>query len=380
MQQTLKIKTEHRQEKGLDELKDTFIQHIQHELRTPVSIILGYADLLQSGTLGTLAEQQQEALSTITGQAGVLRTLVERITTLLDVAAYEITPYPVNTGDIATSIVVTYQQQAVQAGLTLTAKLAPQLPLVLGNPGYLKQAVECLVENALKFTPAGGQVEVIGEVQQDWVCLSVIDTGIGIASEQLEHVFDTFFQVDNSLTRPCNGLGLGLAVAKAVIEAHGGHIEVESQPGQGSRFTVKLPPLPVSTYLEQNSLPPAHPHRILIVDDEPFVALSLQEGLEKLPNCEVVIATSGQEALQYFDQRPFDLMITDYRMPDIDGVTLTARVRQGYPQAATIIITGYGDHLPREQITGVPILDKPVKLAEIRSATLQTLENRVLAK
>ena len=117
--------------------------------------------------------------------------------------------------------------------------------------------------------------------------------------------------------------------------------------------------------------------RILVVDDEESVALTLQAGLERLANCEVAVSNSGEEALQLFERQPFDLLITDYKMPGTDGMTLAARVRQSYPSTAIVMITAYSSDELREQAARASIhriLDKPVKLAEVRSAALEALE------
>jgi CheY-like chemotaxis protein len=358
----------------LEEMKDTLIRSVQHELRTPVSIIMGYADLLGSGALGTLAEEQQQAIDTIVGQADILRNLVERVTMLLDLTAHETAQQPLTVNDTVNTVIVGYHNEAQRAGLTLTSDLAVDLPLISGNPGYLKQAIDCLVENGLKFTPRGGRVEIKAEVKGMWVYLRVRDSGIGIAPEKIDHIFDKFYQIDGSITRQYDGLGLGLAVTKAVAEAHGGSIEVESQPGQGSCFTMKIPAL--TAPIQPMAIQPKPRRRILIVDDEAFVAMTLQEGLEKLPDCDIATATSGQEALQFFQEQPYDLLITDYRMPDIDGLTLAGQIQQLHPQTATIVITAYGDSVLRhhaQEIAVEHVLDKPFQLAEVRQVTSQVL-------
>ncbi len=360
----------------LDEMKDTLIRSVQHELRTPVSIIMGYADLLSSGALGALDEPQQQAIDTIVGQADILRNLVERVTLLLDLTAHEAARQPMTVNDVVNTVIEGNQNEAHQAGLTLTSDLAVDLPLISGNPGYLKQAIECLVENGLKFTPRGGRVEIKAEIQGMWVYLRVQDTGIGIDPEKMAHIFDKFYQIDGSITRQYDGLGLGLAVAKAVAEAHGGSIEVESEPGRGSCFTLKIPAL--TAPIEPVAVQPKPRRRILIVDDEAFVAMTLQEGLEKLPDCDIATATSGQEALQFFQEQPYDLLITDYRMPDIDGLTLAGQIQQLHPQTATIVITAYGDSVLRhhaQEIAVEHVLDKPVQLSEVRQVTSQVLDN-----
>ncbi len=226
---------------NLDDLHSTFIQNVSHELRTPLSIIQGYAELLGDGSLGALAPEQQEAIFAIVNHAYTLWTLVERIDVLLAVEAQATASLPLALEEIVTEVVKRRRAAATQAGLTLEVHLEPGLPSISGEPYHLQQAIDCLLENALKFTPGGGRVEVQVYTEPGWVCLAVTDTGIGMTEEGLEHIFTHFYQMDRSTTRRYRGIGLGLTLVRAVIEEHGGRIEVESQPGQGSRFTIKLP-------------------------------------------------------------------------------------------------------------------------------------------
>ena len=229
--------------KNLDDLHYTFIQNVSHELRTPLTIIQGYAELLGDGSLGALAPEQQEAVFVIVSRASELRTLVERIDILLAVEAHETASLLLAPHEIVAEVVKGRRAAATQAGLTLEVHLEPGLPPVSGKPDHLKQAIDCLLENALKFTPGGGRVEVQVYTEPGWVCLAITDTGIGMTEEGLERIFTRFYQRDRSTTRRHGGIGLGLTLVRAVIEEHGGRIEVESQPGQGSRFTIKLPKL-----------------------------------------------------------------------------------------------------------------------------------------
>ena len=361
---------------NLDDLHSTFVQNVSHELRTPLGIILGYAELLHDGDLGALAPEQQEAVGIILNRAYELRALVDRTGILMAVEAHTGTSVPLALPEIVTEVVTDKRADATGAGITLEAHLEPGLPLVSGDPYHLQQAVECLVENALKFTPGGGRVEVQVYAEPGGVCLAVTDSGIGMTEEELECIVGDFCQIDGSTTRQYGGIGLGLTVVKAVIAEHTGSIEVESQPGQGSRIAVNLPALPPDAQADQPIEGGVALRRILIVDDEENVALTLQDGLERLPNCEINIATNGEQALQLFEQQPFDLLITDYKMPGTDGITLAARVRQLYPRTIIIMITAYGDETLREQAARVSIqrvLDKPVGLAKIRCVALEAL-------
>jgi CheY-like chemotaxis protein len=237
----------------------------------------------------------------------------------------------------------------------------------------LQEAFDCLVENAIKFTPHGGRVEVQGYMVPGWTCLAVSDTGVGIEPDKLPYLSTSFYQVDGSTTRRYGGLGLGLTLARSVVEEHCGQIEVESLPGQGSRFIVKLP-----LTSPDNSQDPGGTYtpRILLVDDEENVILTMKAGLKMLLDCEIATAHSGEQALQLFEEKPFDLLITDYKMPGMDGVTLSARIRKAYPRTGIVMITAYGDDDLRERAGRVSIqaiLDKPVNLADVRTAALEAL-------
>ncbi len=360
----------------MDDLHSTFVQNVSHELRTPLGIILGYAELLHDGDLGTLALEQRDAVGIILNRAYELRTLVDRTGILMAAEAHTGISVPLALPEIVTEVVTDKRADATRAGITLEAHLEPGLPLVSGDPYHLQQAIECLVKNALKFTSGGGRVEVQVYAEPSGVCLAVTDSGVGMTEEELERIASDFCQIDGSTTRQYGGIGLGLTVAKAVIAEHAGSIEVESQPGQGSRFTIRLPALPPDAQADQPVEGGVALRRILIVDDEENVALTFQDSLERLPNCEIAIATNGEQALQLFEQQPFDLLITDYKMPGTDGITLAARVRQLYPRTVIIMITAYGDETLREQTARVSIqrvLDKPVGLGEIRCVALEAL-------
>jgi CheY-like chemotaxis protein len=364
--------------RDLEDLQSMFIRNVGHELRTPLAIVQGYAELLRDGELGDLAPEQQRAMFVIVDRAYALRALVERIGTLMEVQAHTDAPASFALPEVVAQAVSERQAAAKEAGLTLELSAEPDLPRVSGNPHQVGQALDCLLENAIKFTPSGGRIEVRVFGEPEWVCWEVTDTGVGIPEDKLEHLFDGFYQVDGSTTRRYGGIGLGLTVAKMVVEAHAGRIQVNSRPGRGSRFTVKLPVMSPKTQKGQTATSAGIVRRILVVDDEENVALTLQAGLERLPNCEVSVATSGEEALQLFEQQPFDLVVTDYKMPGTDGMTLAVRIRQKYPQAAIVMITAYSSDELREQAARASIqhiLDKPVKLTEVRSAALDALSH-----
>jgi PAS domain S-box-containing protein len=232
-------------QRELDRLKDEFIQNVSHELRTPLGLIQGYAELIHGGDLGPLDPKQQEPISIIVRRARMLGKLVGNLTAILETetkkARYEVVDLSV----LVNNLVVDFQYAAEQAGLALTAEVTPGLAPVRGDPTHLYRVFDNLLGNAVKFTEEGGCIDVRLRQERERLVLDVVDTGVGIPEDQLEQVFERFYQVDGSMSRRYGGAGLGLALVKEIVEAHGGRVSVESQVGQGSAFRVELP-----TYVE----------------------------------------------------------------------------------------------------------------------------------
>jgi signal transduction histidine kinase len=227
--------------KELDRLKNEFLQNVSHELRTPVAVIQGYLSLLESGELGDLRPEQREAVSIINRRVQALSNMVRDITLILEIQSRPLQVEPLPLEELVRAVVHEYTPVAERAGLKLSLEMPPSLAPVAGSPYYLYRALGHLLENAVKFTPAGGLVKVRLLQGGDQVQIQVSDTGIGIALEEHGRIFERFYQVDGSATRRYSGLGLGLAVVKEVVEAHGGRVNVESEVGKGSVFTISLP-------------------------------------------------------------------------------------------------------------------------------------------
>jgi PAS domain S-box-containing protein len=225
----------------MDHLKNQFIQNVSHELRSPLALIRGYADLLASGELGDLAGEHQKPLEIIARRARMLGRLVDDITLLAAAESRRMEYEPVTIDDLVAAAVEDFQVAADSAGLILDAEIASSLAPISGEPIYLRRVLDNLLGNALKFTPAGGTITVRLEQKGEQVVLQVSDTGIGIAPEEHALIFDRFYQVDGSSKRRYGGVGLGLALVKEITEAHGGKVMVQSTVGQGSTFTVTLP-------------------------------------------------------------------------------------------------------------------------------------------
>ena len=238
--------------KQLDRLKDEFVQTVSHELRTPLTFVCGYVDLLLENALGDLSAQQREALTIVADRAAAMVHLVNDIINLQQMELQTHFHSPVDLSSLAQACAQGARVTALRKGIAVEVKTAPDLPHVAGDPNRLGEVLDNLLDNAIKFSPNGGVITIrVEQMQarfqdtdqqpQAGVKVTISDTGIGIAEDQLSRVWDRFYQVDGTKTRRFGGAGLGLAIVKRIIEAHGGLIGVESQLGAGSSFWFMLP-------------------------------------------------------------------------------------------------------------------------------------------
>jgi signal transduction histidine kinase len=230
-------------------LKDEFLATLSHELRTPIHAVLGWTALLSNERINDLQEIRR-GLKVIEQNAEAQAQLVEELLDLSRIIAGQLRLecQPVDLVPVIQAAMATVQVAAQQKGVRLSGVLASEMSSVWGDPTRLQQVVWNLLTNAIKFTPAGGNVEVVLREAGGRVELSVRDTGIGIRPEVLPHLFERFRQGDSSLTRRYGGLGIGLALVKSLVGMQGGSIEARSPgEGQGATFTVRLPPLGSAT-------------------------------------------------------------------------------------------------------------------------------------
>ncbi len=230
-----------------EQLKDAFVAHVSHELRTPLTAIKGYSELmLSSGT--TLDQQQREALETIVRHTD---NLVAMINSLLDFSEIEadgrlkLLPRPVQLADLVREIAEDWQPQMVEKSLAFRIEAPTDLPRVSADARRLRWAIINLVRNAWQYTPTGGSVTLRLSARDNKVILDVVDTGIGISPEDQQRLFRRFYRVTEATYGEVRGVGLGLYVTKAIVEAHGGEVRVASRKGAGSTFSVILPALPL---------------------------------------------------------------------------------------------------------------------------------------
>ncbi|MBF9219720.1 PAS domain S-box protein [Hymenobacter ruricola] len=334
--------------------KQDFLANMSHEIRTPLHGILGLTGVLAKTTL---SRSQHDYLRLLAESAEHLLTVLNDVLTTARLGAgklrAELTPF--SPGELLTGCAALLRPRAREKGLRLRIEKPAGLPEMLGDAHRLRQVLLNLVSNALKFTESG-QVrlrgrQVAGPREQRepagtvWLQFTVSDTGVGIAPETLEKVFEPFTQAAASTDREYGGSGLGLSISEGLVALMGGTLRVCSELGRGSTFAFTLPFQPVRAAPPapdpEPPLPPADAvaGRILLVEDNMVNSL-LAETVLRNWGWQVTTAASGPAAIQLFEHRPFDLVLMDIQMPGMDGET-AARALRAHPnaaQAATPII------------------------------------------
>jgi signal transduction histidine kinase len=227
----------------LNQLKANFIANVSHELRTPLTHVKSYLELLATQSLGPLTDDQKSAIQVSQRATGRLESLIDNLILFSMASRGEMTLRlaPVNLNGVAAEVVNYSRHKADDRGVTLQVNIEPNLPLVQADAEKISWAILQLLDNAIKFTPSGGHVKLsVHPETATLVMISVSDTGIGIPANRLNEIFEPFHQLDGSPTRQFSGTGLGLALARDIVEAHGSVIEVESEVGQGSVFRFPL--------------------------------------------------------------------------------------------------------------------------------------------
>ncbi len=227
-----------------DRKKDEFVQNVSHDLRTPLTFVKAYVELLLDGTLGPITDSQRDSLEIVTQRTNAITRLVDDILTLqqLDRGTMRITP--VAMGELVRSVVQGAEASAGQIGIAMQVEVADELPVVYADRDRIAQVLDNLLGNAIKFSPNGGTITVRVHAIDGIVQVEVSDQGIGIPADKLDKIFERFYQVDGSSRRRFGGTGLGLAIVKRIVRAHNGTVWVDSEEGKGSTFFFTLPVIP----------------------------------------------------------------------------------------------------------------------------------------
>jgi len=378
------------QMQAANRLKDEFLATLSHELRTPLNAVLGYARMLRSGVVSE--EKIPHALDVVERNATSLTQIVEDVLDVSRIVSGKVRlqVQPVLLSKVTGDAVTTVQPAADAKGVSIQCLFDSKGGPVLGDPERLQQVIWNLVSNAVKFTPRGGRVQVRVMPVNSHVEIVVSDTGIGMPAAFVPHVFERFRQAEGGTTRRHGGLGLGLAIARHMVEMHGGTIDAASDgENKGSTFRVKLPLL-VAHAETQPEAQRVHPRavqaqpqivlpdlsnvRVLVVDDDTDALAMLREILET-SGATVDTAFSAEQALAVLAQHHPDAMISDLGMPVMDGFDLIRRIRASKePRIASIpaaALTAYARSEDRAKALRAGFgmhLAKPVDPAELVAA------------
>ena len=354
-------------ERELDKMKTDFISVVSHELRTPLTSIKGYTDLLLSGAAGNNSELQSEFLGIIQLSTTRLSTLINDI---LDISRIEsgtlkIKHEPIDYRHLVADALRLMKAAADAKDVSMDAALPETIPPVRGDADKVTQVLTNLVSNAIKYTPEGGWVKVSLEVTGETsVTTCVADSGIGVAPEDQPKLFQKFFRADNSSTREAGGTGLGLVIAKTLIELMGGTIWLESEPSRGSRFYFTLP-LFLETGNAPAPLPVALPERgiglVLIVDDDAYVRSLIRQALHRR-GYGTLEASDCAEAQQKARLHKPDAVSLDIMMPGMDGLQTLRALKNDRATASisVVAVSVLGDPTHGDLMLGLfSFLQKP---------------------
>jgi signal transduction histidine kinase/CheY-like chemotaxis protein len=381
-------------------LKDEFLANMSHELRTPLNAILGMTEGLQEQVFGKISDRQLKALQAIESSGSHLLELINDILDLSKIAAgqIELDCALTSVNHLCQSSLTFIRQQAMQKRIQIHTKIQTNLPDLLVDERRIRQALINLLSNAVKFTPAEGNItlevsrirsitsfpEENKEEAKEYLKIEVIDTGIGIAAENIQKLFKPFVQIDSALNRQYEGTGLGLSLVKQMVELHGGKVGLTSELGIGSRFFIELPyssnvgcssemfdrdQTATISQLDTPTTGKSQLPLILIAEDNEANIMTISSYLSA-KGYRIVLAKNGEEAIAIaLSARP-DLILMDVQMPLMDGLEATKQIRQitSLVKVPIIALTALAMADDRDRCLAAganEYLTKPIKLKEL---------------
>ena len=398
-------------------LKDEFLANMSHELRTPLNSILGLSESLQEEILGSLNETQLKAIATVEASGEHLLSLINDVLDLSKISAgmIELDIESASVANLCSSSLVFIKQQAFNKRIQIHS----YIPSLIDNINIniderrIKQVLINLLTNAVKFTPNEGRITLLlavgsghawqGEatipqrlrdMNSPMIVFQIIDTGIGIASNDLQRLFQPFVQIDSALNRQYEGTGLGLALVKQIVELHGGQVTAESEVGKGSCFTFALPYVPsqpiasesklTSTDLQDSLSRDVQPENaiaplILLAEDNEANIQTFTSYLNAI-NYRVIVAKNGEEAVAMAKANSPDIILMDIQMPIMDGLEAIGQIRSDtkFASVPIIALTALAMEGDRERCLAAganEYLSKPIKLKQLATVIQQLLSS-----
>jgi signal transduction histidine kinase/HAMP domain-containing protein len=369
----------------LEQAKSDFVATASHELRSPLTSIKGFIELLETTNADNLNDRQREFIGIVMKSTD---RLVDLVNDLLDIARiesgqFEVHPRGVDLRETVEEVAVLMAPRLHARRQRLDLQFAEPRSPAFADPARIRQVVTNLVTNAHLYTEEEGAITVRLQGDAQATTITVADTGRGMAPEEARHIFDRFYRGSTD-ERKSPGTGLGLAIVKSLVDLHGGSIDVTSELGRGTTFTVRLPAAPglggaVDAQAADGSTGRLAAHRVLIVDDEPALAALIAQQLEPL-GVHTVQVNSGAEALARLRSEHFDAMTLDVLMPGMNGFDVLAAVR-GDPTLRDIPVIFVSVSARAPELEGEWAVSKPIdreRLTDVLDAAIQAKRSRVL--
>lgn len=380
--------------KQLDELKDEFLANVSHELRTPLNSMIGLTESLIDGVAGEPNPEMKQNLNMIFSSSKRLSSLINDI---LDFSKLKnndiaISSKNVNLKQISDMVLNILKSLTSANNIELKNEISDEIPCAYADENRVQQILFNLLGNAIKFT-SEGYVKISAEQKDEWIYISIEDTGIGIPKEKCLDVFKSFEQLDSSIERKYGGTGLGLAISKQLVEIHGGTIWVESEPGAGSKFIFSLPVgqkvqntpnetqfIAVAASEESDLISNIFEvpyekaeYRVLVVDDEKVNRQVLFNQLS-LEHYHVSLAENGIETLDILNEREYDLIFLDIMMPKMSGYEVCKRIREKHNLFELPVLMLTAKNQPKDLVAGFEAgandyVNKPFNKKELLSRT-----------
>ncbi|MBI4588531.1 MAG: response regulator [Candidatus Rokubacteria bacterium] len=350
---------------------------VAHDFNNILAAILGRAQILRSHLEDPVLRHSVEVIERMAWDGARTIQRIQQFTRIRRAQPFSTVAVNELIDDILEATRPRWKDQAEAQGIQYeVVRELGEIPTVAGDPSELREALMNLILNALDAMPQGGTLRIRTASMEGSVTVTVADTGCGMSEKVRRRAFEPFFT-----TKGTQSTGLGLSVTYGILRRHGGDIAIESQEGQGTTFTIRLPPGKGVAVERESEAPPAAPQRaaILVIDDEEDVRTILAEILMTQGHS-VRMAAGGKEGLDFFREEHHDLVLTDLGMPEMSGWQVARAVKDLSPETPVILITGWGEQLDLEALREGSVelvLSKPFRVNEVLTLVVRALERRV---